>query len=191
MTRYKAHLKSLTPISFGAYISAPKKRGENPQQYEEAHWRERCNVDDKGNVIIQPFAIKNMLDAAAARLSMRTGQGIKTFKPLFETGVMVEEGIVLPLTRANVPGEWRMVPADGKPAAYSKGSRVPKCFPKIDEWEGEVTITVLDDKITESVLKEHLTEGGQFIGLGSHRVQNRGIYGRFALVSLEKAEKAA
>ena len=91
-----------------------------------------------------------------------------------------------------IHGPWGVFGGhDGKPAAYSKGSRVPKCFPKIDEWEGEVTITVLDDKITESVLKEHLTEGGQFIGLGSHRVQNRGIYGRFALVSLEKAEKAA
>ena len=58
MTRYKAHLKSLTPISFGAYISAPKKRGENPQQYEEAHWRERCNVDDKGNETSMEEAMK-------------------------------------------------------------------------------------------------------------------------------------
>jgi hypothetical protein len=183
MTEYKAHLKSTGPISFGAYINTPKKQGETDREFEEARWRERCNVKvgngpDKDNIIIPPFAIKNMLDSAAARLSMRTGKGTKTFRAIFETGIRVMNGIVLPFTRETVKGEWRMVPSDGKPAAFSKGSRVPKCFPKVDQWEG-VVITVTDDTINAPVLKEHLLEGGQYIGLGSHRIEKRGIYGGF------------
>ena len=188
MTEYTVRLKSTSPISFGAFINSPRKQGETDREFEEAHWRERCNVKggndpDKDNIIIPPFAFKNMLDSAAARLSMRTGKGQKTFRTIFETGIRVMRGIVLPFTRETVKGEWRLVPSDGKPAVFSKGSRVPKCFPKVDDWEGDVVITVTDDRITAPVLKEHLLEGGQYIGLGSHRIEKRGIYGGFTVVS--------
>jgi len=110
VTNYKVHLKSTGPIAFGAFINTPKKRGENDHEFEKAQWRERCNVKggdgpDKDNIIIQPFALKNMLDSAAARLLMRTGKGQKTFKAIFETGVRVMKGIVLPFTRETVKGE--------------------------------------------------------------------------------------
>jgi hypothetical protein len=39
---------------------------------------------------------------------------------------------------------------------------------------------------TGEVLEEHLMQAGQFIGVGSFRPQNRGIYGRFKLVSLKE-----
>jgi hypothetical protein len=104
---------------------------------------------------------------------------------------MVQDSIILPYTRETVPSQWRMVPSDGKPAAYSKGGRVPKCFPVIQNWEGDVVVLVMDDRITKSVLTEHLKEGGQFIGLGSHRVQNRGIYGHFIVESVEEVKEAS
>jgi len=110
VTNYKVHLKSTGPFAFGAFINTPKKRGANDHEFEKAQWRERCNVKggdgpDKDNIIIQPFALKNMLDSAAARLLMRTGKGQKTFKAIFETGVRVMKGIVLPFTRETVKGE--------------------------------------------------------------------------------------
>lgn len=56
----------------------------------------------------------------------------------------------------------------------------------------EKFITVTDDTITASVLKEHLLEGGQYISLGSHRIEKRGIYGGFTVVSVPtKVEDAA
>jgi len=61
-----------------------------------------------------------------------------------------------------------------------------KCFPVIPKWEGEVEIHVLDETITHEVLEEHLVQAGQFIGLGSFRPENRGIYGRFRLVNLKE-----
>jgi hypothetical protein len=186
MTSYKAHLKSTAPISFSRYLEVKKTSKESHEDYDEAQWRNRANVDKDGNVIIPPFAIKNMLDGAAARLGMRTGVKTRTFKAVFESSIMVLEGIKLPFTRETLESETRMVPSDGKPSAYSKGARVQRTFPKIEEWEGDVTIHVLDEAINQNVLKQHLEHGGLFIGLGSFRVQNRGIYGRFIVESLEK-----
>jgi len=54
-----------------------------------------------------------------------------------------------------------------------------KCFPVLDEWSGTLRVIVLDETVTLEVLREHLNEGGNFIGVGSLRVQNNGIYGRF------------
>jgi hypothetical protein len=191
MKTYTVKLKSESPICFGAFIQVPKERGENHDDHEKRTWRERCNTDAEGNVIIPPFAFKNMLDSAAARLGMKTGKGIKTFKTIFETGIMVTDSLVLPVKKENVKGEWRMVPSDGKRAAFSKGSRVPKCFPKVDSWEGTIDIIALDDSITAAVLKEHMIDAGLFIGLGSHRVGNRGIYGRFSVLSVEEKKSLA
>jgi len=89
-----------------------------------------------------------------------------------------------------VQGEWRHVPADGQPGGPK---RVLKCFPVINEWAGEVVFTVLDDIITLDVLKEHLDVAGQFIGVGSFRPANRGIYGRFVVDSVSeiKMKKAS
>ena len=63
-----------------------------------------------------------------------------------------------------------------------------RCFPVIARWEGNLEIRVLDHTITQEVLEEHLVQAGQFIGLGSFRPENRGIYGRFKLVSLRRRQ---
>jgi len=66
-----------------------------------------------------------------------------------------------------------------------------KCFPVIPRWEGKVEIHVLDDTITSEVLEDHLVQAGQFVGVGSFRPQNRGLFGRFKLVSLKEKKRAA
>lgn len=38
---------------------------------------------------------------------------------------------------------------------------------------------MLDDSVTDEILKEHLVQAGPFVGVGSFRPQNRGVYGRF------------
>jgi hypothetical protein len=110
----------------------------------------------------------------------------------FEAGVLVMDPIVLPVKKENVPGEWLFVPSDGKRGG---GSRVEKCFPVIQTWEGDAVFHVLD----ETVLNEHqngggrkttvfeyvLREAGSFIGLGRFRPINNGFYGRFIVESVK------
>ena len=57
-----------------------------------------------------------------------------------------------------------------------------KCFPTLKDWGGTVEVTVMDEAITEGVMKEFCEIAGRFIGFGRFRPQNGGFYGRFEIV---------
>jgi len=190
-----AKIRSTSPVSFSKYYvqEVPKQARETDQDYEERTWRNRVHARPDGTIYIPPFAFKNCLDNAAKYLSKQIpGKGKSTYTKHFVSGVMVREPLRLRVKKDHVQGEWRHVPADGQPGG---AKRVLKCFPVIREWRGEVVFTVLDDIITLDVLKEHLDVAGQFIGIGSFRPQNRGIYGRFVVETISvlktKTAKAA
>ena len=185
MKRYIARLKGTSPISFSRYHAMPKLSGESDAAYEERTWRERLHTNADGNVVIPLFAFKNALDAAAKYESRKIpGRRNATYTKHVQSGVMVESAVVLPIKKKDVKGEWRFVPADGMPGG---AKRVMKCFPIIQEWEGEVSFAVLDETVTRDVLEEFLQVAGSFIGIGSFRPENRGIWGRFRVVSLVEA----
>lgn len=191
MKTFAATLKSTSPICFGRYYAqdVPKKDKESAADYEERTWRNRLHLAEDGRIFIPPFAFKNCLDSAAKYLGKQIpGKGKATYTKHFVSGVLVMDPLILPVKKAEVKGEWRYVPADGMPGG---SKRVMKCFPVISRWEGSVQIQVLDDTVTCEVLAEHLVQAGQFIGVGSFRPQNRGIYGRFKLVSLKEKRRAA
>ena len=186
MKTFGATLKSTSPICFGRYYAqdVPKKDKESAADYEERTWRNRLHVAEDGRIFIPPLAFKNCLDSAAKYLGKQIpGKGKATYTKHFFSGVLVMDPLILPVKKAEVKGEWRYVPSDGLPGSPK---RVMKSFPVIPKWEGEVEIQVLDETITKEVLEEHLVQAGQFIGVGSFRPQNRGIYGRFRLVSLKE-----
>ncbi len=173
-----ANLKSVSPYSQSKhYTDPPKGEKESHKDYEERTWMERCHYTPEGSVFMPPMAFKNCLSEAAKYLSIQIpGQGKATYTKHFEAGVLVLEGLVLPVTREQVKGEWLFVPADGK---RGSGKRVEKCFPVFHEWGGQVSFTILDDKITKDVFAQVLTEAGNFIGIGRFRPRNNGYYGRF------------
>jgi hypothetical protein len=187
-----AKIKSTSPVSFSRYYvqDVPRQPRENDQDYEERTWRNRVHARPDGTVYIPAFAFKNCLDNAAKYLGKQIpGKGKATYTKHFVSGVIVREPLVLKIKKDQVQGEWRHVPADGQPGG---AKRVLKCFPVINEWAGEVVFTVLDDIITMDILKEHLDVAGQFVGIGSFRPQNRGIFGRFIVetVTEVKASRA-
>jgi hypothetical protein len=191
MKTFVATLKSTSPLSFGRYYAqdVPKKDKESAADYEERTWRNRLHVAEDGRVFIPPFAFKNCLDSAAKYLGHQIpGKGKARYTKHFVSGVLVMDPLVLPMKQNEVKGEWRYVPADGMPGG---SKRVMRRFPLVPQWEGRVEIHVLDDTITSEVLEDHLVQAGQFIGVGSFRPQNRGIYGRFKLVSLKETKRAA
>ena len=174
-----ATLHSISPYSQSRHYDVAKLAKELPKDYEARTWRERLHVNNDGNVYIPPMSFKNCLSDAAKYLGIQIpGKGKSTYTKHFEAGVLVIDPLVLPLKRDDVPGEWLFVPSDGKRGG---GKRVDKCFPTIQEWRGEVTFFVLDETITEDVFLNHLTQAGQFIGIGRFRPRNNGFYGRFAV----------
>ena len=177
-------LEGVAPYSQSRhYTDPPKKEKESARDYEERTWMERCHYNKEGNVFIPPMAFKNCLSEAAKYLKIQIpGEGKATYTKHFEAGVLVLEGLTLPIKRDQVKGEWLFVPSDGKRGG---GKRVEKCFPVIHEWGGQVAFTILDDKITDDVFERVLSEAGNFIGIGRFRPRNNGYYGRFKIVKIK------
>jgi hypothetical protein len=183
---YVAKLKSSSPYSQGRHYSksdVPPLEKEGNDAYDKRTWRNRMHVMD-GEVYIPPMAFKNCLAEAAKFLSMQIpGKGKATYTKHFEAGVMVMDPVMLGLRAEAVASEALFVPASGK---RGDGKRVERVFPFIPSWEGDVTITVIDETITRDVLHAHLVEAGKLIGIGRFRPRNNGFYGRFKVLSLEE-----
>lgn len=188
MKRYIAQLKSTSPISFSRFHGTPKLDRESDSDYEERTWRDRLHSDAKSRVLIPLFALKNALDAAARYENRKIpGKRNATYTKHIHAGVMVESALTLNIKKSDVRGEWRFVPADGTPGG---GRRVMKCFPVIDSWSATASIAVIDEIVTRDVLLNFLEVAGSYIGLGSFRPENRGIFGRFKVMSLQETNKS-
>lgn len=165
----------------------PKKDKELADAYEKRTWRHRMHVTDDGHVEIPGSCFANSLKTAAKRLKIQVpGKGRVEYTKYFEAGVMVTDGIKLPLKAGDVPFEKLFVPSDGRRGG---GSRVTKYFPRIDKWEGEVTYYIFDDIITEDVFTRVLAASGLLVGIGRFRPENCGHYGRFSVEKVRWLEE--
>jgi hypothetical protein len=132
------------------------------------------------------MAFKNCLSEAAKFLGEKIpGKRNATWTKHFEAGVLVVDGMILPVKGDDVPCEKLFVPSDG---VRGSGKRVWKYFPVIQAWEGEVEFLIFDDTITKEAFEHHLREAGAFIGLGRFRPRNNGFYGRFSIEKLTWVE---
>jgi len=180
------HIKSATPIQFGAPILTKKLDRESHDDYEKRTWRERAHINAEGKVYIPRMAFTKSLQAAASREGMKIpGKGNATWTKYFASGIMVTNDLVLDMKREDFEEYWLFVPSDGKPGS---GTRVWKCFPVVQEWEGIVQYQILDATITREVFKQHLHVAGNFIGVGSFRPQNRGWFGKYRATKIDFEE---
>lgn len=178
-----AYLESISPYSQSRHHDTPKLPKESPRDYEKRVWRERCHVNESGEVFIPPMSFKNCLSEVAKYLGIQVqGKGKSTYTKHFEAGVLVVDAVPIGVKKDEIQGEWLFVPSDGK---RGSGSRVDKCFPVIPKWKAPVTFFVLDDTITPDVFEQHLKEAGNFIGIGRFRPRNNGFYGRFKVNRIE------
>ncbi len=176
-------LRSTSPYSQSKHYTTPKLDKEKPADYEKRTWRDRMHTDESGEVFIPPMTFKNCVSEAAKYLGIQIpGKGKSNYTKHFEAGLLVTDALRLGIKAADVDGEWLFVPSDGKRGG---GTRVDKCFPLIKQWSGNVAFYVLDETITEDVFLNHLTQAGQFIGIGRFRPRNNGFYGRFAVDSVK------
>ena len=183
MSVARCELESLSPYGQGRYYETPKLEGESHKDYEVRTWRDRCHVDGDGNIFIPSMAFKNGLAEAAKYMALQIpGKGKATYTKHFEAGVMVVEGLPLPIKKDDVEGLWLFVPASGK---RGDSKRVSKCFPVIREWQGTVEFHVIDEVITQEVFAKTLRTFGKFIGVGFFRPRNNGYFGRFKVNGIQ------
>jgi hypothetical protein len=156
---------------------------ESASDYDIRNWRHHQHSDKDGNVYIPPMALKNALMECAQYLGEKiAGKGQSTWTKHFTAGILCSDLIVLrdssgkPFHRDATDSETFMCHANGK---RGSGTRVPRTFPVIREWEAEATVYILDEIITEDVFSRYISEAGKFIGVGRFRPRNGGFYGRF------------
>lgn len=175
-------LKSMSYYSQSKAHGAPKLDKESADAYAARTWAEQLHTNDAGEIVIPAMSIKNGLSTVARRLGIKIpGKRNATYTKHFEGGVMVFADISTGLKKADIEFEKRHQPSDG---VRGGGKRVWKYHPLIRNWEATFQITVLDDTITERVLREHLEEFGKFVGIGRFRPEKNGHYGRFEVVKM-------
>ena len=172
-----------TSLGFSKIADSPQKDKEPHDKYDERVWRERCHHDNDGNVFIPPMALKQCIDSVAAFLSRKL-KGQKTYTKRFQSGIFVSEPIMLGITQKDLQMEKLFLNSDGRAGG---GSRVWKRYPVLLTWSGHCTVHVLDDMITKEIFFDHISNAGTFIGLGRHRPEKRGYFGRFEVKNFEWA----
>lgn len=183
MRQVRVHLRSTSPYRQSKYILEKKKRNELDQDFEERVWRQRMHVNSDGYMIIPAQHFKASFHLGASYKTEKIpGQGQRTFTKHLQSGVRVSDPLVLPYKADDVEGEWVMSGAQG---AGSK-TQVPKCFPTIEKWDGEVVYYVLDDIVTPEIFEITLRQAGMFIGIGSYRpsAPAHGHYGCYIPTSI-------
>lgn len=188
MKQFVASLASVAPYFQSRNYAMDEKRApkEGPDDFERRTWRLRTHIDDDGQIIIPADAIQFAIRDAAAYLSERIpGRGVEKWTKHFAAGILIPDAITLPERRENVEGVWLNMHATGR---RGSGTRVWRCMPVIRKWAGEITIIVLDDLITEDILRRVVEHSGSFVGIGQNRPQNGGSRGRYQLVEMVGVE---
>jgi len=184
MKRYQVTLQSLSAYSQSKPYELEKENKESADAYEKRTWKHRAHVDENGYLVIPPISIKNCLAVTAQYLGIQIkGKGKATYTKHFRAGILITDTIRTPIKIENVDSERVLCSANGQPGGTVK---VWKHFPIVHQWNGTLEVIVLDDIITGDILKEHLEQAGQFVGLGRWRPINGGLYGRFAVVAFKE-----
>lgn len=178
-----AEIKGVGAISFSRQHETPKLEGEADDAHDLRTWRERAHYDGKtGECFVPGVMFKFALDYTAAQLGLKIkGRGIKTWRTVFESGVICADRLMLGVKKDQLDMIGVQCNPQGKRGG---GGRVLRRFPIIHDWGGTIEFMILNDMITEDVFKLHLVKAGQFCGLGRYAPRNRGHHGRFEVCNM-------
>ena len=189
MRRCKVHIENIpgSPYSQSAQHEVPKKDRESHDDYDERTWREKCTVNDKGQIAIPAMAFKQAVDTAAYKLGRKVeGRRGATFKNFFASGFFCERDVAISNGKALTKSDAEMVKisanADG---VRGSGKRVPRRFPVFPKWHGIAEFTITDDIITQDIFEEHVRAAGIVCGIGRFRAEKGGTNGRFRVTKIE------
>lgn len=174
------YLVATSRYSQNGVVMSKKMPREGNEEFELRTWKERAHIRDR-TMYIPGMQVRQAIIGAAALNPMKK-QGKQQWKNTLLSGILPIKDIQLDLSYDDIPGEWVYVPSNGKPGG---GSRVWKCFPYVDNWEGEVTFGITNRSITSDIFQQYLGEAGLFVGLGRWRPQKGGMYGKFKVKDIK------
>jgi hypothetical protein len=184
MKTYIASLASVAPYfqSRKYELEVEKLPKESPDDYEKRSWMYRTHINDDGQIIMPAAQFQFSFQGGAKYLNERIpGRDRETWTKHFRSGLLIPDAVVLPERRETVSGLWLSMNARGQ---KGPGPRVMRRMPFVAKWADDLTIHVLDDLITEDILRRVIQQAGMFIGVGQNRPEVGGNSGRYTLVEL-------
>lgn len=149
-----------------ASLLGPKEdKGRDKLQWEREHMMDSTYRDQQGRLIIPANAIRKMAIMACRFVTDKPkGAGFKSFGPLMEAALFVEDDALLNVSADKVIEHIAIVNLD--PSKGPKGPRGPRCRPMVPmPWAAETHATLIDDAVTAEHLAKIFDYGGRLCGL--------------------------
>lgn len=136
------------------------------------------SYNDNGKFFLPAEHVRGSLIEAGGMVKSKVGNSRKSMKNIVAGMFFVTpERIALP--------QFTSIDKRSAVNRNIKG-RVIVIRPKWDEWCVEFTLSVDNDTITDDTVREILENAGKFIGVGSFRPTNNGMFGRFEVDAFKK-----
>ena len=135
----------------------------------------RSYFDDKGYYIPAEH-MQGALINAGSFLKSKVGNAKKSMKNIVAAMFSLKE------PKLYLPDTFTI----DKRSAVNKAikGRVITVRPKWEQWDATFTLRVDNDTITKETITELVTAAGNYVGIGSFRPTNNGMFGRFSVKSI-------
>jgi hypothetical protein len=145
---------------------------------EDAVRAEFHSYNDKDGFYIPSEHIVGSLINGGAMVKSKVGNGKKSMKNIVAGMFSILE------PKLRLPKNYTI----DKRSAVNKNikARVICIRPKWEEWKATFTLCVDNDTITKETVEQIITYAGQYIGIGSFRPTNNGMFGRFKLNNIKQ-----
>ena len=130
-----------------------------------------CYRNEAGKCFIPADQLRGSFINAGSAVKAKVGGRSKSMKQVVAAMFMVTpERIELP--------DFDSI---DKRSAVNKNvkARVIVVRPKWSNWEAEFTLNVMNDTITHETVRQIIEHAGDYVGIGSFRPTNNGMFGRF------------
>lgn len=188
MYRAIVSIKGTAPLSQSKQHQAEWLDGESNEDFDKRTWREKCNYDDGGIVFVPAMAFKQAMDTAAKRLAIADPDNKRAnLTKYFVSDVICENNLSLGVRKEDMPSIRISANVDG---VRGSGKRVPRTLPQIQEWAGQTSFLIMEEKIKPEIFQKVLVTAGRSIGVGQFRPEKGGLNGRFEIskIKFEKME---
>lgn len=186
MKQFKITIKGLTPYmqhrmddqKLEEWEKCRRQIVERPEvsQTDAVRAEYHCYRNADGQCYIPADHIRNSLIGAGTYMKAKVGGRAKSMKVIVAaTFVPTPEQILLP-----------DYDAIDKRSAVNRNvkARVITIRPKWTDWSAEFTLQVWEPTITTETVTQLINYAGSYVGIGSFRPTNNGMFGRFELTKI-------
>ena len=187
MKEYKIEIEGVTPYMQHRMDDTKLEQWEKNRKLiierddvskEDAIRAEFHSYNDKEGFYIPAEHLVGAFINAGALVKSKVGNGKKSMKNIVAGMFSIKE------PKLRLPKEYEI----DKRSAVNRNikARVISIRPKWNIWKANFTLLVDNDTITKETVEQIIIYSGQYIGIGSFRPTNNGMFGRFKLNSIKE-----